>query len=943
MKKEYFILVLTILVSTSIFAQEMKVKKPVDFSVYDGWKTIERKGISNDGKWVSYELTPYKGDGELNILNPEKIEKKVFARGTRAVFSPNSKYVVFKIVPPEEIIRKLKLEKAKKENFPKDSLFIWIFKDDKTLMAENLISFKVPEEKSDWIAYLHEKKTNNAYSKENNEKAPKKTGKKNKDAPEVFDLVLINPITLVEFRFKDVSEFNFSRNGKLLGFIQINADSTISSKVSLFDTEKQDINKIFENEGLTKNIVLDNNGTQAAFIFSADTSKTKIYSLHFWSSGKSSTSEIIIDRNSLDVPKGWCVSENGNIRFSRDDTKLYFGTAPKPVIETVDSLLDEEKVKVDVWSWTDPLLQSQQLVELKNELRRSYLTVYHTNKKQIARLADEYIKETTTILNGNGNLALGITDSPFQKEKSWSYPWFKDVYLIDVNSGDKHIMLEKTSSSVELSPFGNYIFWFESTDSCWYSLNTKNKQKSNLTKKIPVNFYDEEYDRPSVPPSYMFAGWTENDKYFLVYDRYDIWKIDPVGIESPVCLTNGFGRKNNTEFRYVQLNKDITFIDSKDILIVSAFNKSTKKGGFSRISVNQVADPIMLINEDFNFSEPIKARESLAMIWQKSSVKEFPDIWYSENLFTDAIEISNANPQQDDYIWETVELVKWTTFDGKEEEGLLYKPENFDPLKKYPMMVRFYELQSDRLHVHFYPKPSTSLINTLEYASNGYLVFVPNIRYRIGSPGESAVNYVVSGTKAMIDKGFVDQDRIGIQGQSWGAYQVAYIITQTNLFKAACAEAPVTNMTSAYGGIYWKLGISRMSMYESDQSRIGASLWEKQHLYINNSPLFYADKIETPLMIVHNDGDGAVPWEQGIELFVALRRLIKPVWLINYNGESHVFREKSPNCKDLSIRMMQFFNYYLKNEPAPTWLIKGIPAINKGKTLGYEIIKQEIN
>ncbi len=940
MKKEYFILVLLILLSTWIQAQEVNAKKPVDFTVYDGWKVIDRPVISNDGKWVSYEVNPYKGDGELIVMNPDKIEKKVFPRGTKAIFSPSSKYIAFKIVPQTDTIRKLKFEKAKKESFPKDSLVIWIFKNDRPLMVERLNSFKIPEEKSDWLAYLHEKKTDEADNpkKEPDEKLPKKNGKKNKDAPEVFDLVILNPISNAEYRFKNVSEFNFSRNGKLVGFIQVNGDSVINSKVSFFDTENEDIIKVFDQEGLAKNIVADNGGLQGSFIFSSDTTKAKIYSLYIWSKGMVGSTEIVIDKNSLDMPKDWYVSENGTIWFSRDDSKLYFGTAMKIETEQNDTLLEEEKIKVDVWSWTDPLLQSQQLIDLKKEEKRNYLTVFHIKEKLVARLANEVIPEVKTLLYGNANISLGIADEPFKMESSWQYPSNKDYYLIDIKTGNKKIILDKTASFVDLSPFGNYIFWFENKDSCWYTLNTKTKIKTALTKNIPVHFYDEEHDRPSVPPSYMFAGWTENDKYFLVYDRYDIWKIDPDGKENPVCLTNGFGRKNKIEFRYIQLENDIPYINSKDILILTAFNKSNKQSGFYTISVNRASDPVKLVMDDFDFSAPIKAKGSTAAIWQKNSVSEFPDLWYSGNLFNDPMKISYANPQQANYIWETAELVKWTTFDGKEEEGLLYKPENFDPTKKYPMLVRFYELSSDRLHTHYYPRPSRSPINTLEYASNGYLVFVPNIRYIIGKPGESAVNYVVSGTKSIIEKGFVDEKRIGIQGQSWGAYQLAYIITQTDIFKAACAEAPVSNMTSAYGNIYWQLGISRMSMYESDQSRIGASLWEKPNLYIENSPIFQADKIETPLMIVHNDGDGAVPWDQGIQLFLALRRLNKPAWLINYNGEPHNLKDKSPNCKDLSIRMMQFFNYYLKDEPAPVWLTKGIPAIKKGKTLGYETI-----
>jgi dipeptidyl aminopeptidase/acylaminoacyl peptidase len=213
---------------------------------------------------------------------------------------------------------------------------------------------------------------------------------------------------------------------------------------------------------------------------------------------------------------------------------------------------------------------------------------------------------------------------------------------------------------------------------------------------------------------------------------------------------------------------------------------------------------------------------------------------------------------------------------------------------------------------------------------------VPDITYKTGYPGKSAYEAVISGTQAMIKKGFVDQNNVGLQGQSWGGYQVAYIVTQTTMFKAAFAGAPVSNMTSAYGGIRWESGVSRMFQYEYGQSRIGGTLWERKELYILNSPIFEADKITTPLLIMSNDNDGAVPWQQGVELFSALRRLDKPVWLLNYNGDEHNLT-KWPNRVDLSIRMLQFFDHYLKGAPVPEWMKEGIPAIDKGFDNGYEL------
>ena len=294
-----------------------------------------------------------------------------------------------------------------------------------------------------------------------------------------------------------------------------------------------------------------------------------------------------------------------------------------------------------------------------------------------------------------------------------------------------------------------------------------------------------------------------------------------------------------------------------------------------------------------------------------------------------------ANPQMSKYLWGSVESVTWTSADNIPLEGLLYKPEGFDPKKKYPMMVYFYEKNSQNIHQHIAPAPIRSSINYSMYTSNGYLVFVPDIVYKIGFPGESAMNCIMPGVTSLIAKGFVDDKRIGIQGHSWGGYQIAYMVTRTNLFRAAEAGAPVVNMISAYGGIRWESGLSRMFQYERTQSRIGGTLWEKPMHYIENSPIFFADKVQTPLLMMHNDGDGAVPWYQGIEYYMALRRLDKPVWMLNYNGQGHGLTQRHHRT-DFAKRMMQFFDHYLKDAPMPDWMKKGVPAIEKGINQGID-------
>jgi len=251
------------------------------------------------------------------------------------------------------------------------------------------------------------------------------------------------------------------------------------------------------------------------------------------------------------------------------------------------------------------------------------------------------------------------------------------------------------------------------------------------------------------------------------------------------------------------------------------------------------------------------------------------------------------------------------------------------------MIVYFYEQLSDYINSYQEPRPSASTVSRSFYCSNDYFVFVPDIVYKDGQPGQSAFNCILPGVLKLVnERSYIDKDRLALQGQSWGGYQTAYLITKTDLFACGMAGAPVANMTSAYGGIRWGSGLSRAFQYERGQSRLGGDLWSNSRDYFENSPLFYADRVQTPLLIMHNDNDGAVPWYQGIEYFSSLRRLEKPVWMLVYNNEEHNLTKRA-NKVDLSHRMFGFFNYYLKDDPMPLWMEKGIPASQKGKVLGY--------
>jgi dipeptidyl aminopeptidase/acylaminoacyl peptidase len=392
-------------------------------------------------------------------------------------------------------------------------------------------------------------------------------------------------------------------------------------------------------------------------------------------------------------------------------------------------------------------------------------------------------------------------------------------------------------------------------------------------------------------------------------------------------------------FRVVDLDPDHPFVEQE--LVLSAFNYDSKENGWFTDRLDGNTPPQELVFGPYGYNRLDRADDRPTVVtYSRESFQEYPEVWtarldLSRAELSDMRRLSETNPQQDEFSWGSARLVEWTSLDGQSLDGILYTPEGFDASKTYPMMVYFYEKSSDGLFNHYTPSASRASIDRAFYVSRGYVLFVPDIPYKVGYPGESAMNAVMPGITSLIEAGFVDRDRIGVQGHSWGGYQIAYMVTQTNLFAAAEAGAPVVNMTSAYGGIRWGSGMSRMFQYERTQSRIGGTLWDAHQRYIANSPLFEADKVETPLLMMHNDADGAVPWYQGIEYFVALRRLGKPVWLLNYNDQDHGLSNLHDQ-RDWSIRMQQFFDHYLMDAPAPVWLEHGIPAVEKGRTLGLE-------
>ena len=522
-------------------------------------------------------------------------------------------------------------------------------------------------------------------------------------------------------------------------------------------------------------------------------------------------------------------------------------------------------------------------------------------------------------------------------------PYHNDFYLIDVYSGQATLIKQDCRAIPEVSPEGKYLYWYNAIDTSWNTYNVSTGKEFKLTTPSAVQVADELNDIPNPPESYGMAGWLNNDDAFLVYDRFDVWKIDPENKYDPTNLTiNGKQSQisyrviNFRDYRFEEEEEEVEGIDPSKAIYLMGHNEISRNDGFFKMTSVNSSIPIELMSGSYSLTPPLKAKDAEIYVYTKETFDQFPDLLITENDFKKYKPISEVNPQQKEFLWGTKELYSWTSLDGRKLEGLLIKPENFDPNKKYPMIVNFYEKSSQGLYNHQIPEAHRSTVDYHYYSSNGYIIFNPDVYYKEGYPGEDAFNCVMPGITQLISEGFVDKKRIAAQGHSWGGYQVAYLATRTNLFAAIESGAPVVNMFSAYGGIRLWSGRNRSFQYEHTQSRIGKSIWESPLRYLENSPLFTADKIQTPMLIMHNTNDGAVPFSQGMEFFIALRRLRKQAWLLNYNEADHwpiIVRDKY----DFQIRLAQFFDHFLKDEPMPKWMKEGIPAINKNMEMGFEL------
>lgn len=908
---------------SSLLSQSQKALTIQDMMKF---KHISNSAISNDGSWVAYTANPDRGDGEVFVHSANGKKTFRIERGARPFFSGDGNWVATSVQPPFS-----DSEKKNGKDAPKQGLALLNTQTGETIQFENVQKFDFSEN-SKWLAYSLFEEKNKADKKVRDEKPSNSKNSKGKKAPKTgTDLILRELKTGTETVIPFVDSFSMDSTSQFL-------------VLAIADTAAKNNGLYFINlneEELTKQPLLQMDNTQfenftwfnkdakIAFLVSEKdtTKKQDVNSIWFWEGLKSNLKFVLHDTT---CPDGWYLPSKNRLAWSKDGEELYFGLKPlkdriieKPEkkeeekeadIYDVDALL--EKRGVDVWHWNDPRIKPHDKKLWPQLKDRTFQAVYFIEENKLVQLADETMPRLQ--MPGISNTTLGFSGEPYLKEITWDDSYY-DIYLVDIKTALREKILSHYPGRPSLSPKGNFLAYYK--DKHWYLYDCQQKATRNLTEEMDVPFYNEDHDYPSLVPGYGYAGWTEDDAAVLIYDKYDIWKF-PTSGGQPVNLTQGKGRKNKIIFRIKNLNHDRNFFKNSDRLLLTAYNDVDKHFAFYEGRIDQ-PDIKKLLDENKKFTFLRKAKDEDVFIYTRESYTEFPDIWITDSWFKSRKKLTDLNPQVKDFAWGSAELVEWTSLDGLPLQGVLIKPGNYEKGKRYPVLVYYYRFFSQRLHefneVVVNHRPCFPF-----YASNGYAVFLPDIRFEVGRPGFAATKCLVPGVQKIIDMGVADPDAICLHGHSWSGYQTAFVITQTDMFACAIAGAPVSNMTSAYSGIRWGSGMARQFQYEQSQSRIGGSLWEYPERYIENSPVFFADKINTPLLIQFGDEDGAVPWYQGIELYLALRRLNKDCIFLQYRGEPHHLK-KYPNKVDYTLKMKQYMDFYLKGEPAADWIKNGVP------------------
>ncbi|MFA7310638.1 MAG: prolyl oligopeptidase family serine peptidase [Shewanella sp.] len=907
--------------------------KPLTLTDIMHFESLEKPVIADKGQVIAVESAPDRGDSHVIVKNVLSQQSYQIAGASDPLMNHDGRYVAV-VVKPSLLTRETSDAKAKKK-LKSDMVLLdtqtgtqtrfervkeFVFSDDGRHLA---IGFEADEEsKKDAEPKTTEKLAEAGTQSPANIDKPKVD---KFDQGRRFTLLSLEDQTK-RIDVEQVTGYVFDKASRRLA-LAVNDITNKQHQLQLVDLNTHKKTVAFDSPSQQIGaLALAKNGRWLAFTQGKDSElpygRSYQLSLVDLQSGKISK-----------IPESpeWKLNRYTSLSFSLDSERLFFGRVPE--VSQLLSLqkITEEKDLFDtnivtgqrglkVWHGDDPRIKPNEIKQYEDEQKRTYLAVLHLGSNNVVQLGDKTVPDVT--ISQHKRFMLASSDLPYRKMATWA-GFYQDYYLVDINTGSKVPFLTQQPSDAEptLSGNGKYVAYYQQGNVYLYDI--AQDRRTNLTKSLKVSFADEDHDYPSSAPGYGFGPWLKNDAGFLVYDKYDVWQFNTES-KAGFALTAGKGRTQKIQYRLEGL------VDNPDepaelaynaTVLLHGYSDKTKADGFYQATLGE-AGVKTLMQGEYKLTVLGRSKDGDTIVFSKERFDLFPDVYTaSYSAPQNAVKQTDLDKQRQAFNWSQSELVHWTNGDGKPLDGVLIKPTNYQAGKRYPVLVYYYRFMTDRLHA--FPQMNINhRPNFAWYINNGYAVFLPDIRFEIGYPGASSVQALTSGVQKLIEIGIADPDAIGLQGHSWSGYQTAFAITQTKMFKAAVAGAPVSNMTSAYSGIRHGTGIARQFQYETGQSRIGASLFAAPQKYIENSPVFYADRIQTPLMIMFGDKDDAVPWEQGVEMYLAMRRAGKEVVFLQYEDEPHHLK-KYPNKLDYSIRMMQYFDHYLKGKPAPEWLSKG--------------------
>lgn len=931
-----FALAATLSLSFSSFADtEQRPLKVTDIMKFND---IVKPQLSNSGKWLSYSATPDRGDSTFHIQHTQNQTHYTVEYGNKGTISADEKYAAITIIPT--LLSKEQTDKKNQKNLKNNLEVIELLSGKRTVYTK--VEQYALSDNYGFVAFLSEQdvdEQSNETLKESTLKKPLEkaevksttSGVDAKDDVKLFNSKRINKqLTLVNIAtgetqiINDVDRFSFSPERPILVYSTSTQKADKNALIALHLTQAKTNTIVRENHASFDALAWNNVGEKVAFMQGDFSQENDL---------RSHTAKIYHPKNNKistikSTTKQWYIPSNNEFTWSKDDERLFLGFKPtikdvakidtKP--ESNDDLYNIEKLtearNLQIWHGDDALIKTNEKYQTTQDKKSFYSGVYHLDDRELIHLADAKVISVNS--TNNEYAVIGKSDLNYRKLRTWE-GFFSDFYHIDLASGTQSLVVEKLSSyaQMKLSESGRYVAFYQNKH-VWV-FDKKTNKKTNITKGLPVSFADEDHDYPSKVPGYGIAGWLEDDDGILVYDKFDIWLLQKDGKDNQ-CLTCQYGRPNSLKFRINTLDKNQEYLKNEQTLLLTSYNDELKNYGFYSLNLESTK-LTKLLEENKKFLFIGKAEDADTIIYSRQDFNEFPDIWVSDLTLEKGTKLTNVNPQKEQFLWGEPELVQWRSNMGEKHQGVLIKPANYVVGMKYPVLVYYYRLFSQRMY-EFNAMKVNHRPNFPFYSSNGYAIFLPDVHFEIGTPGHSTNKSILPGLQKIIDMGVADPNAIGLHGHSWSGYQTLHAITETDMFAAAVSGAPVANMTSAYSGIRLGTGLARQFQYEQGQSRIGASLFERRDLYIENSPLFFADRINTPLLMQFGDVDDAVPWQQGVEMYMAMRRLQKDVILLQYEGEPHHLK-KYPNKVDYTIKMKQYFDHYLKGAPAAKWMLEG--------------------